>query len=238
MASESSSESRKSFGFGGKSLMLTGVFVFVLVAALGAAMYYFMQYQQSQQLLKSPTQNAEQEVKATIEEVGRLIVLPEDERPKVATVSDVNKLKSQPFFANAKNGDRVLIYTKAQKAILYDPIQKKIVEVGPINLSETSPTIAPSVAPLKVALYNGTTTTGLTTKIESQLKQSLPSLTVVAKGNAQKSSYKKTTVVDLSGKNAKGAAEIAKILGGEVGSLPADEVKSSVAEIAVILGYE
>lgn len=238
MSSESSSESRKQFGLGGKSIVLTGVFGFVVVAALGAAIYYFMQYQETQQLLKSPNQNAEKEVQATVDEVGKLIVLPADERPQVATVSDVNKLKSQQFFANAKNGDRVLIYTKAQKAILYDPVQKKIVEVGPINLAEATPTGTQDLANVRVALYNGTTTTGLTTRIEAQLKQSAPNATVVSKSNAQKNTYTKTTIVDLSGKNSKAAADIAKTLGGEVGSLPAGEVKSPEADIAVILGVE
>lgn len=235
MSSESVSSSGKR---GGKSLILTSVLGFVLLVALGVALYFFMQYQQSQQLLANPSQNAEQEVKTTVEEVGKLIVLPQGEQPQVATVSDVNKLKSQQFFANAKNGDRVLIYTQAQKAILYDPVQKKIVEVGPINLAEVSPTGVQAPVNLNVALYNGTTTTGLTTRIEAQLKQSNPNLTVVSKGNAQKSTYMKTLVVDLSGKNANGAAQLAKTLGGEVAALPAGEVKSSDADIAVILGRE
>lgn len=234
MSSESSSASKKP----GKSLVLTSVFGIVVVAALGAAIYFYMQYQHTQQLLKSPNQNAEQEVSSTVEEVGKLIVLPEGERPQVATVSDVNKLKSQQFFANAKNGDRVLIYAKAQKAILYDPIQKKIVEVGPINLAQATPTGAQQPVALKVALYNGTTTTGLTTRIETEFKQSAPNVTVVTKGNAQKNTYTKTTVIDLTGKNANGAADLAKVLGGEVGALPTGEAKPTGADIAVILGIE
>ncbi len=41
--------------------------------------------------------------------------------------------KGQPFFANAQVGDKVLIYYKAKKAILYNPTDNKIVEVGPIS---------------------------------------------------------------------------------------------------------
>ena len=73
------------------------------------------------------------EVQKTVAEVAKLIILPQDEAPTVATISDVGKLRGQAFFANAQNGDKVLIYTKAAKAILYDPVQKKIVEMAPLN---------------------------------------------------------------------------------------------------------
>ncbi|OGN17447.1 MAG: hypothetical protein A3F48_04405 [Candidatus Yanofskybacteria bacterium RIFCSPHIGHO2_12_FULL_41_9] len=63
-----------------------------------------------------------------------MLVLPTDEQPTVATVTDLEALKGQPFFLNAKIGYKVLIYTKAKKAILYDPQARKIVEVAPINL--------------------------------------------------------------------------------------------------------
>lgn len=78
------------------------------------------------------------EAGAIIEKVGTLIVLPNNETPTVATVSNPDILSSQPFFKNAKLGDKVLIYTKAQKAILYDPVIHKIIEVAPINLGPTA----------------------------------------------------------------------------------------------------
>ncbi len=74
-----------------------------------------------------------------IREISALIVLPADETPTIATVTDLSKLRNQPFFTNAKTGDRVFIYTKAKKAILYDPIQKKIVEVAPLNIGNVDP---------------------------------------------------------------------------------------------------
>ena len=33
-----------------------------------------------------------------------------------------------------KNGDKVLIYSQAGKAYLYDPVINKLLEVAPINL--------------------------------------------------------------------------------------------------------
>ncbi len=78
-----------------------------------------------------------------IDAVGRLIVLPVGEQPTIATVSDPARLKSQPFFADAKAGDKVLIYAVAKKAILYSPEEDKIIEVAPLDLSNTGAKTAP-----------------------------------------------------------------------------------------------
>ena len=85
--------------------------------------------------LKNPTAVTEAQVKKAVADVSKLMILPTDETPTMATVSDPSKLKDQPFFANAHAGDEVLIYNKAQKAVLYDPTQNKIVEVAPIGPS-------------------------------------------------------------------------------------------------------
>lgn len=65
--------------------------------------------------------------------VGKLMALPEGEEPSIALVSDVQSLKDQLFFKNAKNGDFVLMYAKARRAILFDAVNNKIVEVAPIT---------------------------------------------------------------------------------------------------------
>ncbi len=74
------------------------------------------------------------QVASIVSELSKLIVLPTNETPTLATVSDPEKLRDQAFFANAQKGFKVVVYSKAGKAILYDPFQKKIVEVAPVNL--------------------------------------------------------------------------------------------------------
>src|SRR3989338_957014 len=74
------------------------------------------------------------EVNKLLERVSEHIVLPSDERPNIATVNNPESLKNQPFFANAKNGDVVLLYPNSRKAILYDPVLNKILEVAPLIL--------------------------------------------------------------------------------------------------------
>jgi len=225
-------------GFASRSLIIIITLAIIFLGAVGIAIYFYIQYQQTQAQLNKTTQANAQA--ALVSEVGKLIVLPAGEQPTIATVSDINKLKSQTFFSHARNGDKVLIYTKAQEAILYDPIANKIVEVGPISLTQVSPTPAvgtiSSMGPVKVALYNGTSVVGLASTKAQILKQQMPNVVIVAKSDAQKATYTTTIVADLTGKEASQTATVAKVLNGKVASLPTGEAKPATAEIVVILG--
>ncbi len=79
--------------------------------------------------------DSQKELEETVRDVSKLMVLPQDEMPTLATVTDIKKLEGQPFFANAKTGDKILIYTNNKKIILYSPSLSKIVEVGALNLN-------------------------------------------------------------------------------------------------------
>lgn len=92
------------------------------------------------QKLSNPQAAAQAETQELTRQVGKLIELPSRESPTVATVVDVNKLKSQAFFSNAKNGDKVLIFTQAKKAILYRPSTEKIIQVAPVNIGNSGNT--------------------------------------------------------------------------------------------------
>jgi hypothetical protein len=109
--------------------------LFFLVLIFGGTTFYF--YKKST-LTKgtAETQALEEEAKALAIKVGILMVLPKNEVPTIATVSDPSVLKDQVFFIDAKKGDKVLIYTGAKKAILYDPTINKIVNVAPLNIGD------------------------------------------------------------------------------------------------------
>lgn len=215
-----------------KKIIISLAVILIIGAASIPSYYFYNQYQKSQSLLKNPTEAAKEEVRALVAKVGQLLELPQGEEPTVATVSDKEKLKDQAFFQRAENGDKVLIYSSAKKAILYRPSTNRVIDVAPVNISSPSQSQTQS---LRVALLNGTTTTGLTKSVEADLKAKLPNVEVVLKENAKKNDYTKTLVIDLSG-NKKGAAEqLAKILGGEVTTLPKDETKPD-ADILVIIG--
>ena len=208
-----------------------GVVLIIAVASI-PSYYFYNQYQKAQMLLKNPTEAAKEEVNALVARVGQLLELPQGEEPTVATVSDKEKLKDQAFFAKAENGDKVLIYTNAKKAILYRPSINRVIDVAPVNIGSPSTSQAQL---LRVALYNGTTTTGLTKSVETDLKGKLPNIDVVLKENAKKNDYTKTLVIDLSGNKKEEAIQLANVLGGQVQDLPKDETKPD-ADILVIIG--
>jgi hypothetical protein len=113
--------------------ILVPILAVLFLLSAGAVVYL---YREIQTLKNNPQAIAQEEVADLIAKVGELIVLPDDETPTVATVAEREKLQDQAFFARAKNGDKVLIYTNTKKAILYDPIAHKIIEVAPINIGE------------------------------------------------------------------------------------------------------
>ena len=76
--------------------------------------------------------------KEIIEKVRKHMEIPTDPEPTVATIVDINALKSKnDFYKNAKNGDN-LIVTPA-RAILYDPDKDVIIDVVPVQLDTAPP---------------------------------------------------------------------------------------------------
>jgi len=105
----------------------------VLAGSVFFAFYYFRQYKKIE---RNPNAVVEEEVKKITGKIEKFMDLPADEQPTLATVSDKEKLKEQVFFAKAQNGDKVLIYQNAKKAILYRPSENRIIEVMVLNSTE------------------------------------------------------------------------------------------------------
>jgi len=127
-----------------------GVIIVSLLAG-GAIIYGIIQVQLAHPTKKNAVIRAKEEYDTLVKKVGTNLDLPKGESPTVATVTDVNQLKGQVFFKNAQNGDKVMIYTQARKAILYRPSTNKIIEVGPISVLNSPvphPTMASSIEAL------------------------------------------------------------------------------------------
>ena len=107
------------------SILLLGVLV------LGAYELY-NHFSSASVTVISGTHEVNTDMSHVVSRVGNLMLLPE-ETPTIATVSDLSKLQGQKFFANAEQGDIVLMYAHAKKAILYSPTLNKIIEVAPIT---------------------------------------------------------------------------------------------------------
>jgi len=107
--------------------ILAGLATVVVVAA---AIYFF-----SRRGTDNSEAVSERERDELVAEVSKLIILPPGETPTIATVSDLEALKGEPFFKNAQKGDKVLIYSEAKKAILYSVTLKKIIDVTALDTS-------------------------------------------------------------------------------------------------------
>ena len=115
----------------------------IAVVAIASSIYFYLQIRELQ---KDPAIVAQQAVAVLVSKIGKLVVLPAEETPTVATVSDPEALKDQAFFANAVEGDKVLIYAQAKKAILYSVGMNKILDVAPLNIGNGK-AVTPPVAP-------------------------------------------------------------------------------------------
>jgi len=109
----------------------------VLIIVLIPTIYFYSQNKNNEKKLNDLQSNSAS-IDAVVKQVGKLVILPSGEQPTLATISDAAKLQSQPFFTQAVNGDKLLVYNKAKIAILYRPSINKIVEMAPLNSSSQS----------------------------------------------------------------------------------------------------
>ncbi len=236
--------------------LVVGGVLFVALVGFGVWRYVTVT-QELNKLKTNANQITADDQKKLLDEVSKVILLPEGESPTIALVTDVEQLKNQQFFVNAKNGDRVIIYPNAKKAILYRPSDKRVIDVAPVNLNasdsaqatENSPVISPkpvvkgestavpNLPTGTVELRNGTLTQGLTQKYEPELKQKAPSLTISARGNAKKTDYAKSMLIDTSGTRLAEAKVLASSLGIPVGVLPEGEIPATT-DYLILLGND
>ena len=215
---------------------ISAVIFVVFIVLFGASVFFGYQYFKN-------NKNQNNDNTKTIEMVSKLVLLPEGETPTVATVSDITKLKTEPFFAKAENGDRVLIYKNAKKAILFRPSLGKVIEIGPVSgeASASAQITQPdeSTEKFKVYIANGTTTAGLAAKMEAKVKDKKLNLEIASLGNATSRDYQKTSGVVVSEAQKDNAKTLAESINAEVVDLPnGEDFTKTGADVVVIVGSD
>lgn len=99
--------------------------VFIVAFAAGATWFVLTH--------RKHNASAPSEVPSLISDVSRHYVLPTDEEPAIATVTDKTKLTT-PLFTKSENGDKALIYQKNALVIIYRPSIDRIIAVGPVSI--------------------------------------------------------------------------------------------------------
>lgn len=117
-----------------KKPLVTIVILVVAIVAIffGVFFYYKLHKLQTDYSAKQEQEKALSLLKEKnnlVSKVSGLYLFPEGEIPTIATVSDPLLLKGQAFFLTSEVGDKVLIFSKAGKAILYRPSVNKIVDI-------------------------------------------------------------------------------------------------------------
>lgn len=218
--------------------------LFVLVLSTLPSVYFYRLYRLEQTKQADPVQIAQDDAKQIIAQVGKLLEFPSDEEPTVAKISDREKLSSQPFFARAQNGDVLLFFQKAKRAILYRPTTGKIIDISSVAL-EVSPTITGGATPapasitngrFTVFVRNGTKVAGLARTYQDILATRAPNLTVIGRGDA-KTDWAQSILVDVSGTNAGVAQSLAATLGLTLSTMPKNEATTS-ADFLIIVGSD
>ncbi len=222
-----------------KKLKPLHVGLIILLAAIAILAVFYLQTQIQLKSLKSdPQEVIKTQTKNTVDKVGKLVALPQGEDPTVATVSDPSKLKSQPIFSETQKDDRVLIYAKAKKIIIYRPnINKVISFISDVNIgsSQTGQVAgAQTNQKLRFAIFNGTNTTGLARKYQKEVETKVQNSQVATVGDAKSKDVAKTFIVSISGQDASG---ISQTLGIDKGNLPDGEQKPD-ADFLIILGQD
>ena len=116
---------------------------FVLFALVGLT-WYIVNYKKNNDTkadTKTPVvQKTQKEIKANeqiFNKVKKLIIVPE-ETPEIIKLEEENLAqikKIYPFFVLAEADDRLLIFPKSRRAILYRPSRNILVNVGPIVIN-------------------------------------------------------------------------------------------------------
>jgi len=191
------------------SKVLFIILILVLIA-LTAAIY--SQRKTAKKIARLSTVSGQQEVvKQEIDKlvatVNKLIILPKNETPTIATVSNATELaKSQSFYKGASDGDKVLIYFKAEKAFIYNPNKNILINVGPVYLdkskSETTTEEKKIEDYLNIEIRNGSEIVGKATLFSENIKKN-KLFKVATIGNAATSTYKQTILVKLNSKKDK-----------------------------------
>lgn len=237
----------------------TFVVVGLLIIALILGYNY---YQNGHDLAAVGGKLTSSQISGLISEIGDKMLLPKNETPTIATVTDITKLEGQQFFRNAQNGDKVIIYGSTRQAILYRQAIHKIIAVAPINEAvnqqqqatqaapsvSATPSTTPPVSPtpnvdakLKVVVLNSTKTAGLAKKGSALISTDLAEILSMA--NAQ-GEYATTTVSSVSKDNKVSDANLKALVSAfskikpTVSSLPPDEAVPAGADVVIILGKD
>lgn len=103
-----------------------------LLLGLSLVLVNYVSLRQKVALAKDPVKNQAAEAKKMTRQLRRLVVLPDNQEPKIATIINAEAARKQnrQFYAHASDGDVVVVY--GETAYIYNPKLKRVVNMGPV----------------------------------------------------------------------------------------------------------
>lgn len=157
-------------------------------------------------------------------QISRELSISGDGNPAILTVVDKDQA-TQPFLEQAKNGDKVVLYYKAKKAVLYRPSERRIVHQGAY--------VPPDA---KIFIRKSTDNNVLVDTVKEQLKN-VQSIKVVSEDVAANKNYQGVTLVNVTDRYDEKIAELEKIFNTKARRMPQGESIPD-ADILIIVGSE
>lgn len=188
----------------------------ILLLVLPAAGWFY--YQSQHRTVPASTADAR-----LIQEVSTRVLLPSGEKPSISTVVDSTKV-TQSFLTGARNGDKVLLFFQAGKAIVYRPSTHQVINMGPIQAPKP-----------RVFVRKGNDLSD-TSKIVNEIN-STNNFVVTSQDVSPIKNYTKTVVVDIAGNRPDVAAALANKLDAQVVPMPNGE-SAPDADMLVITGID
>ena len=229
---------RKRLSFS-KRNRLIALTILVLMAMGG-----FITYQQLQlnEYRNNPTKAAQEEQTHVLNLVRKLYQIPtyttkvdgkdvtKEDTPEIASITDKSKLSGQAFFDKAENGDYIVVFPNTKLALIYREKTNQIINSGPVTVDANQQT-----SKLAVKIYGITKDRDAA---QAKIDAAFPGSPTVTKADAA-GKIAATIVVDISGKNATAATQLAsKLTNATVGSVPSGEVTPTDVDIAIYTATE
>lgn len=111
------------------------ILIVFTIAAFAVASYFTYLRIELQKSVQDVAQPVEVETdEEMLARINKVYALPKTDTPSIMYFDDINSIPQQDFFKKALPGDRLVVYEKIGKAILYRPSTKQIIEISPISI--------------------------------------------------------------------------------------------------------
>lgn len=241
------------------------VFIFVLfVAMLLSAVYLYIrngnEEKQKKQFVANSTPSVSDQKdesssgvpETLLDKVKKHLVVSETDIPYIATITNIDlvKDKNPEFYADATDGDKVIVWK--DRAVIYSESKDRIVSVATakpllISGSENTGTSASSstststlsdveqqMASTTIEIRNGSRKNGAAKVLKQQLETL--GLNVSKVGDTGKV-YEGTQIIDLSsGKSTEVLDLVAKSTSGTVATVLPEGERASTAQVLILIG--